>query len=179
MKNIKWETGFPEKEGGLFLIQTKDNNFFLAEYNEGCQVFFNVDYNKHKLYTIDDIRRWSKLRVLFLPLKKEWYKMIESGEKKEEYRIIKPYWVERLCDFKDFTSELFYYTNDIEGEELVVYVKNFADIKEFDLLVFSYGYTKKRMAFFCDNIEIGEGREDWGALKGLEYFKIKIGERLI
>ena len=30
--------------------------------------------------------------VLDLPLKKEWYNMIESGIKKEEYRIDKPYW---------------------------------------------------------------------------------------
>ena len=30
----------------------------------------------------------TKSKILDLPLKKEWYNMIESGEKKEEYREI-------------------------------------------------------------------------------------------
>ena len=36
------------------------------------------------------------MKILDLPLKKEWYNMIESGIKKEEYREIKPYWCNRL-----------------------------------------------------------------------------------
>lgn len=35
-------------------------------------------------------------RVLYMPLRKEWYEMIERGEKREEYRTISPYWMERL-----------------------------------------------------------------------------------
>jgi hypothetical protein len=34
--------------------------------------------------------------ILHLTMKGEWFKMIASGEKKEEYRIIKPYWNTRL-----------------------------------------------------------------------------------
>ena len=37
------------------------------------------------------------MKTLCLPLKKEWYEMIESGVKTEEYREIKPYWVTRLA----------------------------------------------------------------------------------
>ena len=40
------------------------------------------------------------MKVLDLPLKKEWYDMIESGIKTEEYREIKPYWEKRLLDYK-------------------------------------------------------------------------------
>jgi hypothetical protein len=36
------------------------------------------------------------MKILELPLKKEWYNMIESGEKREEYREIKPYWSKRI-----------------------------------------------------------------------------------
>lgn len=36
------------------------------------------------------------MKVLDLPLKSEWYLMIESGVKPEEYRKIKPYWSKRL-----------------------------------------------------------------------------------
>ena len=31
-----------------------------------------------------------------MPLKAQWYEMIESGVKTEEYREIKPYWNQRL-----------------------------------------------------------------------------------
>lgn len=56
--------------------------------------------------------------ILYLPLKSEWYNLIESGIKKEEYREIKPYWIKRLC------------ISD-------------SDFKHYDKVKFSYGYTKK------------------------------------
>ena len=34
--------------------------------------------------------------MLTLPIKKKWFDMIKSGEKKEEYREIKPYYVSRF-----------------------------------------------------------------------------------
>ena len=37
------------------------------------------------------------MKILNLPLKAKWYKMIESGIKTEEYREIKPYWIKRFC----------------------------------------------------------------------------------
>jgi hypothetical protein len=41
-------------------------------------------------------KRRDRMRVLDLTLKKKWFDMIASGEKKEEYREIKPYWIKRL-----------------------------------------------------------------------------------
>ena len=38
----------------------------------------------------------TKPKILYLILKKEWFDMIASGEKKEEYRDIKPYYDTRL-----------------------------------------------------------------------------------
>jgi hypothetical protein len=38
-------------------------------------------------------------RILHLTLKKKWYDMIASGEKKEEYRDVKEYWEVRLKDW--------------------------------------------------------------------------------
>lgn len=35
-------------------------------------------------------------KVLHLSVSKQWFDMIKSGEKTEEYREIKPYWVSRL-----------------------------------------------------------------------------------
>jgi hypothetical protein len=33
---------------------------------------------------------------LFLHVKEKYFNQIKSGEKKEEYRLVKPYWTERL-----------------------------------------------------------------------------------
>lgn len=72
-------------------------------------------------------------KILYLPLKKEWYEMIESGIKTEEYREINFYWCKRLM-FKGLT-----------------HVK------------FSYGYTKRTMTFEIERIRIGAGNPKWGA----------------
>lgn len=38
------------------------------------------------------------MKILHLTLKKKWFDMIASGDKKEEYREVKPYWVKRLTN---------------------------------------------------------------------------------
>lgn len=43
----------------------------------------------------------SDRRVLHLPLKGEWYDMIESGEKREEYREFKEYYILRLVEMRN------------------------------------------------------------------------------
>ena len=42
-----------------------------------------------------DIEREEK-KMLILPIKKKWFDMIASGEKKEEYREMKPYYTTRF-----------------------------------------------------------------------------------
>ena len=87
-------------------------------------------------------------KTLFLPLKKEWYELIEKGIKTEEYREIKDFWFKRLTN------------------------------KNFKYVQFSYGYTKRTMTFICEGIEIGTGKPEWGAKPGKTYFIIKLGRRL-
>ena len=50
------------------------------------------------------------MRTLYLPLKKQWYEMIERGEKREEYREMKPYWQKRLTGRIDAVSFSYGYT---------------------------------------------------------------------
>lgn len=40
------------------------------------------------------------MKILHLPLKAQWYNMIESVEKTEEYRMITTYWYQRLYQRK-------------------------------------------------------------------------------
>ena len=44
-------------------------------------------------------------KFLTLSVRKQWYDMIVSGEKTEEYREIKPYWMNRLLLIKNEESE--------------------------------------------------------------------------
>ena len=102
------------------------------------------------------------LKTLVLPLKKEWYEMIESGVKTEEYRECKPYWNKRLMRK----------------------VWNFADNslcdipKKFDAVKFTYGYTKRTITFECKGITIGRGNAEWGAPTDEDVFIIKLGKRI-
>lgn len=89
-------------------------------------------------------------KILYLTLKKQWYDLINQGIKKEEYREIKPYWVKRL------------------------------ENNHFDEVFFRHGYAKDAptMSFIIDNISIAEGKEEWGAVKGVKYYTISLGKRL-
>ena len=105
-------------------------------------------------------------KTLHLPLKIEWYNMIESGEKKEEYRQISNHWCKRLIH--DYDEQI---------EEYGAIIFDEKNIKEFDKIKFSYGYTKKNMVFKCVGISVGYGNEDWGA-PGEPVFIIKLGNRI-
>lgn len=114
--------------------------------------------------------------VLHLPLKAEWYNLIESGIKTEEYREIKPFWIKRLCT-KETISKL---NIDLIASDrkalLTLYGMNIFRFKDYDKVKFSYGYTKKTMTFEIINISIGKGKEEWGAMDDL-LFIIKLGSR--
>ena len=49
----------------------------------------------------------AKKKVLTLTVSKEWFDMIVSGEKTEEYRVIKSFWMSRLLLIKDEECEDF------------------------------------------------------------------------
>lgn len=114
------------------------------------------------------------IKILYLPLKKEWYDMHEKGIKPEDYRPINPYWVKRLTTIKYKTDILYSMTR----QELIEKIREEAFFKRFDAVRFSYGYTKRTMTFICDGIEIGKGKPEWGAPEE-EVFIVKRGLRLI
>ena len=55
------------------------------------------------------------MNVLHLPIKKKWFDMILSGEKKEEYREIKPHWTKRLLDFNGIKFKHFDIARIVNG----------------------------------------------------------------
>lgn len=102
-------------------------------------------------------------KILELPLKKEWYNMIESGKKPEEYREIKPYWSKRLLGFD---TPLFSHR----------YGYQHANPKDYTHVRFRYGYTKRTMLYKIENITIGLGNPEWGAPRDKQVFIIKFRE---
>lgn len=115
----------------------------------------------------------SKTNDLILPLKKQWFYMIASGEKPEEYREITEYWIRRFLD-KECWIELPTPQEIIDG---VLDQCDFEPFRKFDAIEFTCGYPKKedtsrRMTFQNPHIRIGEGKTEWGAEKGKKYFVI-------
>lgn len=91
--------------------------------------------------------------MLILPIKKKWFDMIKSGEKKEEYREIKPYY--------DIRFRGYYYP--ITGMQPHVLFRN--------------GYSKNSPTIKCKVcITKGVGKQEWGAEPNKEYYILDILE---
>lgn len=100
------------------------------------------------------------MKVMHLNLKNSkkepWFGMVESGFKPEEYREIKPYWIDRLQPI-------------IDGDE-----------PKPDVIIFSNGYATDRPQFKieCKDLLISEGSRAWGAKPDTKYYVFKLGKKL-
>lgn len=94
--------------------------------------------------------------MLILPIKKHWFDLIASGEKKEEYRELVPYWSTRFTPLfgADFPP---------------------AEAKKTVLLRNGYGKARPTLRCRC-SLRIGEGRPEWGAVPGRIYYVLRIHE---
>jgi len=100
------------------------------------------------------------MKILNLTLKKEFFDLIISGEKREEYRVIKPFWRTRLED---------------PPEAPLVF-----NPKEFDVIKFvnGYGNDKPTMLVECKGIKLGDSRPEWcGGVEGF-FYVLELGEIL-
>ena len=97
----------------------------------------------------------TNVKILDLPLKKEWYNMIECGNKREEYRVIKTHWLKRLSLF------------DKDNNVLSLNPNHYTHVR------FRYGYTKRTILFKIIDISIGFGNPQWGAPINERVFIIK------
>jgi len=120
-------------------------------------------------------------KVLHLTLKKKWFDMIASGDKKEEYRELKKHWITRLLNHNLFTtSRRRNISTEAEAVETILNNTEYFNknrINNYEYVVFINGYAKDAptLTIECKGIEIKEGRTEWGAVKGEKYFVIKLG----
>lgn len=95
--------------------------------------------------------------MLVLPIKRKWFEMIASGEKKEEYREIKPYYDKRLGHLAVGMGHLAVGM----GQSVIILLRN--------------GYKQNSPTIKCKCvITIGEGKVDWGAEPDINYYVLKI-----
>lgn len=109
------------------------------------------------------------MNTLKLTLKKKWFDMILSGEKKEEYREIKPYFISRLCydSFSLCNTMLF----NLEVG------RRFYRKKTYDSIEFKNVYSKTAPTMIVElkGIKTGIGKREWGAEMGERYFILELG----
>ena len=120
------------------------------------------------------------MKILHLPLKAQWYEMIESGVKTEEYRDIKGYYIQRFFVHFDGSKiskiNAEYLARNISVlfsalyEGTIRYV-NYTHVK------LSYGYTKRTMTFGIESFAFGKGNPEWGAPAKI-VFIFKLGKRI-
>lgn len=111
--------------------------------------------------------------MLTLPIRKKWFDMILSGEKKEEYRELKPYWESRLePDFGVFNMGGTLVKGRVWSPENGEHEPN--DVID---IIFRNGYGKNRPSFIARcSLKIGTGKPEWGAEPNKEYYVLKILE---
>lgn len=94
--------------------------------------------------------------MLTLPIKKKWFDMILSGEKKEEYREMTPYYQVRFKNLWKFDQF------------------NGSAIRE---IRFQNGYSGDSPSFVAKcTLKTSTGKVEWGAEPGKKYYILKIHE---
>lgn len=108
--------------------------------------------------------------MLILPIKKKRFDMIVSGEKKEEYREIKPYYDSRFMNAFGF---LLAGGQMVYGEAAPEEIRKPWPVP----VVFRNGYSKDSPEIVCKcTLQFGEGKPEWGAEPGKMYYVLKIQE---
>ena len=133
----------------------------------------------------EDLKMDTKIKILTLSLCKEWFDMIKSGKKTEEYREITPYWACRLIKYNRMEKQ-----SQAFWSERLRSIKSLGKLQSligkwwyqcspihFDKIVFTCGYpskddTDRIMTFNAPSVRIGEGNPEWGAESGKLYFII-------
>lgn len=116
--------------------------------------------------------------MLILPIKKKWFDMILSGEKKEEYREIKEYYETRFQNLFGaitiYSSSIFSHRSKYEllqGEAVPEEIRK-DSVQE---IIFRNGYSKDSKAIKARcKLRIGKGKSEWGAEPDKQYYILEI-----
>lgn len=116
--------------------------------------------------------------MLTLPIKKKWFDMILSGEKKEEYREIKEYYETRFQNL--FGAVTIYPSSIFSDRREYVLLQGDAvpeEIRKDSIqeIIFRNGYSKDSKAIKARcKLRTGKGRPEWGAEPDKQYYILEI-----
>ena len=115
----------------------------------------------------------AKKKVLKLVVSKQWFDMIASGEKTEEYREIKGYWVRRLFDISNMNVDADTYAWALQ-ENIIISRESFFEYqsKGFTHVLFINGYgDKPRVEKEIEWIDIDRPRKACSCRQKREYHR--------
>lgn len=110
-------------------------------------------------------------KPLVLPMRGKWFDMIYSGEKREEYREFKPYWIKRISNWLEANRlparPLGEHTVEEHGTELTYFYNLDDERNRIPMpILFVNGYSKdaRRFVGWCEKFTIGVGARhpEWG-----------------
>ncbi len=155
-----------------------------------------------KIYKEKSNRNFKNIKIMILKLtiKKKWFDMILSGEKKEEYRNVSKFYESRLMN-REFTPIVncrvckhltykpdensclvwkptckFDYGKLCQNFELNGIYRNVHAVQ-----FFNGGYFSEKLPNFTiklEKIKIGVGKKEWGAIDSEIYFILQLGKIL-
>ena len=135
---------------GVNLAKEGAYHFFYSEdmkYQQRPAPDYVIQYFEKRKKTM------AEKKVLHIILEKKWFEKIVSGEKKEEYREIKPYWASRLVNQKAESGEVLF-------DEFGGYCRVLGEpeYKPFTHVLFYSGYAKDRQVLEkkIESISIGK-----------------------
>ena len=110
--------------------------------------------------------------MLTLPIKRKWFDMILAGKKTEEYRDVKPYYTMRFRQFVTLNP-------DVPNHVVEEHFRNAATkggVKYRNIIIrngYSWHSASMRIS---GRIMIRQGRPEWGASEGREYYVLTVDE---
>lgn len=132
-------------------------------------------------------------KILHLTLKKQWFDLIRSGQKKQEFREVKPHWFSRLVDYdKQEVKENYDNLQDYMDNHFRICAYNVncecclshsecdtaGTLKDFDEVHFKNGYAKDAPFLKVECLSI-DCQNDIKTPLGIgNFFVINLGEIL-
>ena len=124
-------------------------------------------------------------KTLHLNLKRKWFDMILSREKKEEYREIKAFWCNKFIVYSGKIQPFCWWGSNPRVKTNLMPLIHSGELSDnllvfdgYNTITFSNGYSKNRDQFEIElkRIRIDTGKTEWGAEENEKYFILELGD---
>ena len=125
-----------------------------------------TSYETMNTEMLNALKEKAHVDTLHLVLKGKWYDLIASGEKTEEYRETKPYWIKRILD-----------GSSAKRPEHASVPRKISIQTKYERVCFHRGYTSQTITFKIKGVSVGMGNVAWGAPVNKAVIIIKLGNK--